>query len=194
MSGSCCWDQKLTGATLSEVNSFHIHSSPRRREYEPSGWTASQPWPSRSWLKLKWHFLSEAFHQTTLLCLLISNLPDTDSHNKNKTGHLKHAAVIEETDSGFNMDQDPRPTRRLIEISLKMRNGFLWRLRGRHSKAAQSSNSDRVYVLLAKKCPPLLSCITPKKRRGYLPRPFQPPASDEILHRWQSGMWIIPHR
>lgn len=91
-------------------------------------------------LKLKWHFWSESFHQTTLFCALISNLPDTQTAIiKIRLVTLQHTAVTEETDPGFNMDRDSQPTRRLIGISLKMRNGFLWRLRGRHSKGVAQS-------------------------------------------------------
>lgn len=58
-------------------------------------------------LKLKWHFLSEAFPQTALFCPFTCNLRDTQTAiTKNKSGHLKHTAVIEQTDLEFNMGED----------------------------------------------------------------------------------------
>lgn len=69
------------------------------------------PWASAGLaaavLKLKWHFLSEAFRQTALFWPFTCNLCDTQTPiTKNKSGHLKHTAVIEETAFGFNVGQD----------------------------------------------------------------------------------------
>lgn len=90
--------------TLSKVNSFHIHSSRGRRECDVSAGQWASPGLAAAVLKLKWHFLSEAFRQTALFCPFTRNLRDTQTpFTKNKSGHLKHTAVIEETDSGFYM-------------------------------------------------------------------------------------------
>lgn len=119
-------------------------------------------------LKLKWHFLSEAFRQTALFCPFTRNPLDTQTPiAKNKSGHLKHTAVIEETDSGFNTGED----------SWCERAGW-WRY---HSKwgihfcdiavaavqrgAAQSPKTlCGVYISLVQKCMPLLSCIGRKEK------------------------------
>lgn len=141
-------------------------------------------------LKLKWHFLSEAFRQTALFCPFTCNLRDTQTPiAKNKSGHLKHTAVIEETDSGFNTGgRFMVRTCQLIEISLKMRNRFLRHLRGGRTKGtAQSPKlcAEFIFHLSRNICLCYLASVQ-RKRIGY--RPFQLPANDETLHRQRTEL------
>lgn len=117
-------------------------------------------------LKLKWHFLSEAFCQTALFCPFTCNLCDTQTPiTKNKSGRLKHTAVIEETESGFQMgggvhgvmvpaDGDIAQNEKCISQT------SLWRPFKRGVSKPQTLH--RVYVSLVQKCIPLLSCMGPK--------------------------------
>lgn len=121
-------------------------------------------------LKLKWHFLSEAFRQTALFCPFTRNLRDTQTLvAKYKSGHLKHRAVIGETDCGFNAGQRFMVrTHQLIEISLKMRNRFPRRFRGSCTKeTAQAPKkvvcAEFIFQLLGEICLFYLISVQPKK-------------------------------
>lgn len=75
-----------------------------------------------------------------------------------------------------------------IEISLKMRNRFLRRLRGgRTKRAAQSPKlcAEFIFHLFRNVCLCYLASVQ-RKRIGY--RPFQLPAYDETLHRQRTEL------
>lgn len=145
-------------------------------------------------LKLKWHFLSEAFRQTALFCPFTCNLRDTPTPvSKYKSGHLKHRAVIGETDYGFNTGQRFMVrTHQLIEISLKMRNRFPRRFRGSCTKeSAQSPKlcAEFIFHLLREICLFYLVSFPPKKEWYHQ---LQLPASDKTPHwHWTAGICII---
>lgn len=150
-------------------------------------------------LKLKWHFLSEAFRQTALFCPFTRNLRDTQTPiTKYKSGHLKHRAVIGETDCGFNAGQRFMVrTHQLMEISLKMRNRFPRRFRGSCTKETARSPKKSCapsFYSVARRNMPLISHISmTQKRNGiadfnFLPQIKRNIDSDQmefaLLYRW----------
>lgn len=144
-------------------------------------------------LKLKWHFLSEAFRQTALFCPFTRNLRDTQTPiTKYKCGHLKHRAVIGETDCGFSAGQRFMVrTHQLIEISLKMRNRFPRRFCGSCTRetapSPKKSCAPSLYFSCSEKYASFIAyCVKEWYHRIKLP------GSDKT-RRWQrrTGLCIL---
>lgn len=137
------WNEKCS-KTLSKVNSFHIHSSCRRRTTRCA---APHCEPAAAAPKLKWHFLAAASHQTAPFCPFTSNLCDT--YVPYTVGSLKKKPHSRHRGDRFWVSRRTKfmvPACQLMQTSLKMRNKFHWHLRGGCMKeAAQGLKLSSLY-------------------------------------------------